>query len=215
MKKSYWQIPAPVASKAYDCFLVSKEESFSIRITSPSQGFRILKFLMTKFYARGQRLDINEEIIINLVTDYFLNLRNKKFSNSLHANDKLAVMQLVKLFVSFRFREYPRWALAQIAILQKSKSLMSPRAFLSYKNQFSIPKLIKRRNRRLDSPPPPKTFIGVGYRDKGTAKVVSHDGSPSWSEVASETSKNRDYSYFREERQSSFEMLKPYRLRRS
>jgi len=30
----------------------------------------------------------------------------------------------------------------------------------------------------------PKNFIGVGYRDKGTAKKPWYDGSPSWQEVA-------------------------------
>lgn len=32
---------------------------------------------------------------------------------------------------------------------------------------------------------PPKRFIGIGYRDKGTARDLALDGSPSWQEVAS------------------------------
>lgn len=31
---------------------------------------------------------------------------------------------------------------------------------------------------------PPKAYIGIGYRDKGSAKNVAKDGSPSWQEVA-------------------------------
>jgi hypothetical protein len=31
---------------------------------------------------------------------------------------------------------------------------------------------------------PPKTYIGKGYRDKGTVKDMAKDGSPSWQEVA-------------------------------
>jgi len=31
---------------------------------------------------------------------------------------------------------------------------------------------------------PPKRFLGVGYRDKGTAKDPAVDGSPSWKKVA-------------------------------
>lgn len=31
---------------------------------------------------------------------------------------------------------------------------------------------------------PPKTYIGKGYRDKGTARDPGRDGSPSWQEVA-------------------------------
>lgn len=32
---------------------------------------------------------------------------------------------------------------------------------------------------------PPERYIGIGYRDKGTAKQPWIDGSPSWQEVAS------------------------------
>lgn len=32
---------------------------------------------------------------------------------------------------------------------------------------------------------PPKRVIGIGYRDKGTARDPAKDGSPSWQEVAS------------------------------
>jgi len=35
---------------------------------------------------------------------------------------------------------------------------------------------------------PPKRFIGIGYRDKGTARKPEEDGSPSWQEVASHVS---------------------------
>lgn len=31
---------------------------------------------------------------------------------------------------------------------------------------------------------PPKQFIGIGYRDKGTAKEPAQDGSPRWQEIA-------------------------------
>jgi hypothetical protein len=35
---------------------------------------------------------------------------------------------------------------------------------------------------------PPKSFIGKGYRDHGTAPKPEEDGSPSWQEVGSEFS---------------------------
>lgn len=37
---------------------------------------------------------------------------------------------------------------------------------------------------KLKSQIPPKSYVGVGYRDKGSAKNVAKDGSPSWQEVA-------------------------------
>jgi len=38
----------------------------------------------------------------------------------------------------------------------------------------------------LAAPPkaPPKRFIGVGYKDKGTKRDPAIDGSPNWKEVA-------------------------------
>jgi hypothetical protein len=32
---------------------------------------------------------------------------------------------------------------------------------------------------------PPKRFIGIGYRDKGSIRNLAYDGSPPWQEVAS------------------------------
>lgn len=37
---------------------------------------------------------------------------------------------------------------------------------------------------RLKKTVPPKSRIGIGYRDKGSARDVAKDGSPSWQEVA-------------------------------
>lgn len=37
---------------------------------------------------------------------------------------------------------------------------------------------------RLTKTLPPKPYIGVGYKDKGTRRDTAQDGSPSWQEVA-------------------------------
>lgn len=37
---------------------------------------------------------------------------------------------------------------------------------------------------RLTKTIPPKPYIGVGYKDKGTRRDTAQDGSPSWQEVA-------------------------------
>jgi len=37
---------------------------------------------------------------------------------------------------------------------------------------------------RLKRTIPPKSRIGIGYRDKGSARDLAHDGSPTWQEVA-------------------------------
>lgn len=38
---------------------------------------------------------------------------------------------------------------------------------------------------------PPSRYIGIGYRDKGTAKKPWIDGSPSWQEVAMRTKEDK------------------------
>lgn len=63
---------------------------------------------------------------------------------------------------------YPSRNLDQISSLVKSSFRVR-----SYKEQGIPTKEI-----------PPKAFIGIGYRDKGTARNPAEDGSPSWQEVA-------------------------------
>jgi len=63
---------------------------------------------------------------------------------------------------------YPSRNLGQISSLVKSSFRIR-----SYKEQGIPTKEI-----------PPKAFIGIGYRDKGTARNPAEDGSPSWQEVA-------------------------------
>lgn len=67
---------------------------------------------------------------------------------------------------------YPVRNLQQIELLVLNSFLSK-----SYKPQGISTKLL-----------PQKRFIGIGYRDKGTARKPEIDGSPSWQEVASHVS---------------------------
>jgi len=42
----------------------------------------------------------------------------------------------------------------------------------------------RRPGDKLPNQPPPKKFIGVGYKDHGSRRDTAKDGSPSWQEVA-------------------------------
>jgi len=53
----------------------------------------------------------------------------------------------------------------------------------------------------------PKKFVGVGYGDHGTARSVASDGSPHWTEVASDKTKNPEEDYLSEERETIWEKL--------
>lgn len=67
---------------------------------------------------------------------------------------------------------YEKRNLPQIELLVKNSYLTRP-----YKPEGIQTKLL-----------PPKRFIGIGYRDKGTARKPEIDGSPRWQEVASHVS---------------------------
>jgi hypothetical protein len=53
-------------------------------------------------------------------------------------------------------------------------------------SEWSVKSYIKKTNLLTKKRHPPKRFVGVGYRDKGSRRIPSTDGRPAWQEVASE-----------------------------
>lgn len=206
MKNKHWQIPAPVASESE--FKVSKDSTFRLKVSNASEAFRLLKFLFTKFFARGEVLNTDEEILLELLLEYFRSLRNLSISrNILNKLELLALLNLGRHYTEFRKSELPVWVKNQIAIFAKNRYFLSPRAFLGEQKVFKVSSFIRRKNRRLAQKPPPERFIGVGYRDKGTASVSSIDGTPSWKTVAGKITQNP----FEEETRESL-LSVPFRI---
>jgi len=176
-------------------FPVSKDKTFGLRVKDASEALLLLKYLMTKVFARGQTLDSEEEVLYDLVIQYFHYLRNKEVGRKILNNlELLSIFSLSRLYSKFRTMEYPKWALAQIAILRKNQGLITPRGFLGISETFKVSNFIRVNNRALRSNPKPKRFIGVGYRDQGTAATKSHDGSPSWQEVAASSTPQMSFA---------------------
>jgi hypothetical protein len=166
-------------------FEVSKDQTFRLKLKHPNEGLVLLRYLCTKFYARGETLLKDEEIIWYLVLEYFRELRNVTLGAQYFSSTELqSLFALSRHYATFRSSEYPRWALAQIAILKRNAGLLSPRAFLGMQKQFEVECFVKRDNRNLRPEPQPLRRIGVGYRDKGTAAIPHQDGTPRWQEVA-------------------------------
>jgi hypothetical protein len=126
-----------------------------------------------------------------------------------------SLFALSRHYATFRSSEYPRWALAQIAILKRNAGLLSPRAFLGMQKQFEVECFIKRDNRNLRPEPQPLRRIGVGYRDKGTAAIPHQDGTPRWQEVAGNLINEDPLQEFRRKIRTEcfFEALKPFQTR--
>lgn len=162
---------------------VSKDKTFSVKIKNPNHGLLMLRILLYKFYVLGDKF-CQEDLV--LLQEYRTYIKDWQDNNVRLVDQKwLANHQLLKLALSFASRDcMPNWAKAQLVLL--SKNIMSTRAFLGL--NVRLRDYFKFLNRRLSQNPPPKRFIGVGYRDKGTARVDSIDGSPSWQQVASSNS---------------------------
>jgi hypothetical protein len=111
------------------------------------------------------------------------------------------------------FRNKFGFALEAIAIILKTENLktadlkgllkrIKSKALVHIPSDFLIParnlkqveESMKRAYRLKDTrlsvqrpPTPPKRFIGIGYRDKGSALDKAWDGSPHWTEIAMST----------------------------
>lgn len=161
-------------------FKVSRDDTFSVRIRNPNHGLLGLRIILHKFYVLKVELEEKDWIFLEYLKIYIQDYENAK--GLLTSSKWLTSKQLFKLLITFRsLDKFERWANAQLSILQKS--IMTRRAFLGLRTDLKD--FFKFSNRRLKRNPPPQRYIGVGYRDKGTAKDLTIDGSPSWQEVAS------------------------------
>lgn len=173
------QIPAPATSDSREVLRVSKDFSFRVVIRDANHALLALRILLYKFYVQKRKWDLEDQVLVTELRLYINNLENHK--GLLTTPKWLASKQLLKLSLSFPSVEcFPKWALCQLKLLRKH--LFSPRAFLGLKTK--VRDFFKSSNRNLWKKPRPERFIGVGYRDKGTAKCDFIDGSPSWQDVA-------------------------------
>jgi len=162
---------------------VDRNQTFSLRIKCPNQGLQILRYLLTKFYARKEKLNPREEAVFWLLIDYFENLRNDEFfiDNLVWLKAK----KLTEIYIERNFEEKHIKASIKLLILGLA---YTPRAFLGLKYSKNLDEFLRQKNRKLAKDHAPQRRIGVDYRDKGAAKVAHYDASPSWQEVAQKTS---------------------------
>lgn len=158
---------------------VSKLKSFRVAISSVNDALQGLLSLIYKFYIQRDRLT---EVDLVFLTEARLYIQ--KYENNVGLLTQMRWMktkQLVRIMLTFdSVAELPRWAEAQRRIL--FREYYSPRTFLSIKKKPED--FIKVRNRAHETKLHLKRYIGVGYRDKGTASIPSENGSPSWQTVA-------------------------------
>lgn len=145
------------------------------RIKDLSLKYRLLVVLCSKIQRR-EVLTLPEELLLSELAINFGSIP-KEF---LYKNYEF-------LQVLYTLRKNSREFL-QIVLddFQESGVLPPPRVISSWKKEVALAfeGFFVSENPFLTHRPISKRFIGVGYRDKGTARDVSNDGSPSWQEVA-------------------------------
>jgi len=163
---------------------VSKTKSFSVRVKTPSQALMFLRFLLAKVvYRRDLKvLSVPELVLLNESWEILRKVKDPTFWNETNRQTVSSLTQIdsVRQTILNPNWDHTTWW----NMLEARPGLPSRHAYFGWWKTFRIKVWFRFRNRLLDSKSPQKRFIGVGYRDQGTAQDVAYDGSPSWQEVA-------------------------------
>jgi hypothetical protein len=159
-----------------------------VLISSKVKRVYLQRFLVSKFSFYKEQVDIRDlcclfenqlwlENKCQLEDDF-----NRKFGKSLEVLSK--ILKEINFKIGITNRAIDRLS---IRLQNDLNEFVLPKrnykdAFIKCNGHFQLkePKSQGVPNNRI----PPKAYIGKGYRDKGSAKNLSKDGSPSWQEVA-------------------------------
>lgn len=136
-----------------------------------------LRLMLSRYTLLGEGNDKDSKVAINLLYSKYLNLIELKMVQ-LSNLQKVALQTLIKEINS------GHRGLTNSAFLQSLYGLLlfarKEEYFGKLKGKPQVLKIqLSIRPKRNYS----TKHVGVGYKDKGTAKVVSCDGSPSWQEI--------------------------------
>ena len=106
----------------------------------------------------------------------------KKFGDSLEELSK--ILKVIRFEKGLSPRAVRR--IQRVLKVRLEKFLLPKRNYLASKSKINgtYQLLDHKPEGRLKKTLPPKPYIGIGYRDKGSAKDLAKDGSPGWQEVA-------------------------------
>lgn len=162
---------------------VSKTKSFSVRVKTPTHALMFVRFLLAKIvYRRDLKvLTVPEQFLLSESWDVLRKCNDPSFWKK----NRQVVTNLTYLYQWRKGHLNPNidhtmwWKM-----LERIEGLPSLHAYFGWWKTFQIKDWFRFKNRALSSKSSPKRFIGVGYRDSGTARDVAFDGSPTWQEVA-------------------------------
>jgi len=159
----------------------------------------LAKFLLN-VYAKGDPLEITSyvnNILLNETINSLLEQSDPNFKKKFGIQVQILGMLLVIKNTSSNHSIFRKKV--SEARLNLSSLYLTDRQFYATKANLLV--VIESYRNRLSqhkfSNIPPKRYIGVGYKDKGSRRIISFDGSPSWQEIASSSRLENDPYGFR------------------
>jgi hypothetical protein len=159
---------------------------YKMRIRRGTKKITLFRFLTAKLLYEEEGLHLDEYIVLfELYYDLtgnmdpsFLKKYGDWFSRTLNFYNVIAQGKCFPLKVKSQTKidELVKWLQP---VLPSKSAYFGLKGQRNMRNSFSI--LLN--NHLPPAKVPPKNYVGVGYRDKGTRKEP-HDGNPSWQEVA-------------------------------
>lgn len=160
---------------------------FIVKIRRGTKKITLFRFLTAKLLYDEDGLHLDEFIILFEIYYDLLGQTDPSFSEKYGEwfNQTLHFFEVIAQGKSFPLKLKRNEKIDKITS-ELFPVLPSKSAYFGLKGQRNL------RNsyyiQLKDTLPPakvaPKSYIGVGYRDKGTRKKVAKDGSPSWQEVS-------------------------------
>lgn len=147
------------------------------------------RFLLSKFVFEPERITL-QDLFALYDNQVWLERKcssdfdfSKKFGKSLE--EISMILKEINLSRGFNFQAIPR--ISHIVKTKLQGFIIPARNYKDFKKRFGglfslrTLKPAEEANKGL----PAKRIIGIGYRDKGTAREPAKDGSPSWQEISS------------------------------
>lgn len=165
---------------------------YSMKIKKGTKKVTLFKFLLSKLiWDEADGLHLDEYLVLNHLWFDLSEIEDPSFVRK-YGDWILTSFQLftqltgasdfpLKLSNDRKDREYLAEWLGPLAL--------TPQSFFGMKGNRNIRDsfVISFRDSRLPIRIPPKRFVGVGYRDKGTRQKTSEDGTLHWTEYAQES----------------------------
>lgn len=165
--------------------LVSKEDFLELRKISLRTQYNTVRFLLSKVEREGSLSERENFILLHCFEncdskgDYFWIISRRfkldKFKKLIE--DYLRILYL-KVPVKETFANITKG-------ITYRKFLHTPHAYYGLRKFFNVKNFVRRKNLRIQKAPPPKRFLGVGYKDQGSRRIPEEDGTQTWQEVAS------------------------------